>query len=682
MGKKTANVLFYLSLLLLIFFVSGCGFIIITNPDEGENTITLISPMNGSGYYPTTVFLKWEGPKDKEISSYKVFLSENKENVENESSSALVWDIPGDKTSLKISSLEDKKNYYWKVVGETAEATYESAVWGFSTKNSSDIEYLVGVGEDGLYIFDIKKPVGMAENGEILLSSGLISMKVREIDGSLYAFTIENNEMGMPRVFSVYDITDFSSYTQTASFSGEKELFDIAILDGKAFIAAGYDGIEVYDINDLSRPLSNIPADEYGDYYTKVKVFNINEYEKYVMAISDNDKIMVIEANTLMPATTISFEEDIKINSVFYDGAYLYVVSRGKGLSIYKLEDYNTIDEVSSIFVRGDFTSEEYDVYVNGDYAYIAADSFFAVVDVFDKENPYILSTTKVVGARKIIYSDNKVYLVGDTLGSFSHWLCVVDVSNPYNPELLGTYRTLGGKAVDGSLIDNNFYLADEEGKILKIDVSDPEGIKINGKVESGFMGDKIRIEGNRIFVANSTGYKVFDINNANDFEEIYDSGFIGDGVGVNSIYTYDNDFYVGFNDGRVYIYSQEEPGTVSGTPIDLYDASTGDIYVWENYAYIASYSDIDGSVSNGIYVVDLNKTPTGSYEKFLPFDNVVDMVGKEDKIYLLTSNKVIVLDITNPSSPEILSEDIQISNLPLLSKFKMLSTIKCTLSL
>jgi len=663
MVKKIFTV-FSLSIFLLAFFVVGCTPSEQNGNNEDNNDhknkhISLISPAKESNYYPSEVFLRWEKPEDSEISSYKVFLSKREEDVDKESVEAFT----SDSNSIKISSLDYGKKYYWKVVGEASDSVYKSDIWSFSTKESSNEKYLIGIRRNGAYVFNVESPVGMVENAELSIPSSLSSMKVSEISGKLYAFVIENNKS-----FSIYEITNFNSTTTKINLPGNNEdLFDLVVIDNYVFIAAGKDGVEVYDVEDPENPeyIKEFPADEDGDYYTKVKEFHVTEDKKYVMAISDNAKakVMVLDVDSLTIATTLEFDEDMKINSVFYDGEYLYTVSREEGFSIYKLEDFRTIEKISSINVGEDFLSEEYDVFIDGNYAYIAADSLFAVVNISYKENPNVESKVKVIGARKIIYdNDNeKVYLVGDSLGSFSYWLCVVDVSNQISPALLGTYRTLNGRAVDGAIVGNYFYLADENGKILKIDVSSPSGVKLENslyKLDKN-IGYKMQIEGNRIFAAKTDGYDVFDIDNGKELKEVYDSGFIGDGVGVSSISLDDEKIYLGFADGRINIYSQEDPQSVSGTPIDLrdYNASVGGIYVWKDHAYIAS-----NGISKGLYVVNLNETPTGSYENFIPFDDVVSMTGKNDKIYLLTSNNVLIIDLTHRSSPDVL-KTIDIEN-------------------
>ena len=645
--KRVAAVLAFL-LVLSLLFVSSCN--PVSTPEEEESRekeITLLSPLNESGYYPNEAFLRWGGIDG--ASSYKIYLSTEKDDVDNEKDSALVstssW------PSLKVS-VDYGEKYYWKVTAKSSDEIYKSPAWSFSTRDSADRRYLLALGEDSMNVLDIENPVGIVKVFQDTINSSISAFEATETAGAIYAFVAKGYDG-----ISVYDFSDFTNPIEVASFltSDRTYSFDLTLMEDKIFIARGYDGVVVVDVSTPEVPhrVKDIPADEYGDYYTRIKAFKTDDGREYILALSDNDKMMVINASSLEVATVLNFEDDLKIHSMFYDGKYLYVTNDEEGLSIYGVENFEKLEKLSSISVGKGFLSQEYDVFVKGNYAFIAADSIFAVVDVTDKTSPEVTAEIKVVGAKKIIHGGDKIYLIGDSLGSFSYWLNVVDVSFPENPKLLGTYRSLNGKAIGGAIFDDTFYLAGENGAILKLDVSQPVGISEKEKVD-GYSGYRMSVSGNRVFAIKTDGYNVYEINGDIGLKKIYDSGFIGDGVMVSSVYTDDKNLYIGFIDGKVYIYSQESPEKAAEYPIDLrdYSASIIGIYTWEGHAYIAS-----NNLKNGIFVIKLGETPTGSYEKFLPIDGVVKMVGKEGRIYVLTESAVYIVDITGPSDPEIISE-------------------------
>jgi hypothetical protein len=83
--------------------------------------------------------------------------------------------------------------------------------------------------------------------------------------------------------------------------------------------------------------------------------------------------------------------------------------------------------------------------------------------------------------------------------GTRSGKLCVLEVSNPATPKVLGS-APINGFVSDGQAVGDRVFLTDSEG-VKVFDVADPLGPVLLGQYGIRGSGKKVRVLGDRVFV-------------------------------------------------------------------------------------------------------------------------------------------------------------------------------------
>lgn len=150
--KKT-----YFSLFILVFiFIYSCDTDLDTN--FGYTPI-LLTPSNGEVLDTSVVNISWKVPKTRSANSkttYRVFISQDRDKVENESSdSNTTYDLVGLK-SFEFSAPIAGLQYYWKVKSIESDNTItESVVWSFMSSNYRPKDLIIDTPKIKQLVYDI-----------------------------------------------------------------------------------------------------------------------------------------------------------------------------------------------------------------------------------------------------------------------------------------------------------------------------------------------------------------------------------------------------------------------------------------------------------------------------------------------------------------------------------------------
>jgi hypothetical protein len=323
-----------------------------------------------------------------------------------------------------------------------------------------------------------------------------------------------------------------------------------------------------------------------------------------------------------------------------------------------------------------------YDVFVSGNYAYVAdGPSGLAVIDISDPTNPGTPVYEDSVNALSVYVSGNYAYVADDT-GD----LKVIDISNPTNP---GTpeWGASSGNPRDVYVSGNYAYMADVHGCLSVSDISDPTDPSLRSYKNTNGDSYGVHVSGNYAFVADGpSGLAVIDITNplslgtpvyentngnANDVFVIGDYAYVADGstglaiidisnptnpgapvyentIGIaKDIYVDGNYAYVADDTGGLAVIDISLP-TNPSTPV--YEDTTGNVNgvcVSGNYAYVAAGS-------SGLVVIDIAESinpSTPVYENTA--DNARRICVSGDYAYVADDDGgLAVFDISNPTNP------------------------------
>jgi len=290
--------------------------------------------------------------------------------------------------------------------------------------------------------------------------------------------------------------------------------------------------------------------------------------------------------NTRPPQESSVYYEDTNgdARDVYVSGNYAYVADALFGLAVIDISDPAN----PGTPVYEDTTGYAYGVYVSGDYAYVADyESGLAVIDISDPANPGTPVYEDTFGLANGVYvSGDYAYVADGDSG-----LVVINISDPTNP---GTpiYEDTTGRASDVYVSGNYAYVADYTSGLAVIDISNSTNPGTPVYEDTTGQAYGVYVSGDYAYLADDTsGLAVIDISNStNPGTPVYEDTTGGSyGVYVSGNYAYLADSYSGLA-----IIDISDP-TNPGTPV--YEDTTSQafgIYVSGNYAYLAdSYSGL-----------------------------------------------------------------------------------------
>ncbi|TFG17866.1 MAG: hypothetical protein EU531_02070 [Promethearchaeota archaeon] len=243
-----------------------------------------------------------------------------------------------------------------------------------------------------------------------------------------------------------------------------------------------------------------------------------------------------------------------------------------------------------------DFSGDGWDIFISGDYAYIADGGIsgsLVVIDISDPSNPgspiYESTDDSAFG----------VFISGDYafMGVGTAGLAVIDISNPTNP---GTpvYEPTDDFA-NGLYVSGDYaYVADGNAGLAVIDISNPTNPGLPDHEATSDYAYDVYVSGDYAYVADgSAGLAVIDISNPTNPGTAVLKNTSGYSMAV---YVEGDYAYVADSGSGLAVIDISDP-TNPGTPVYAdTDGSAYAVYVDGDYAYVADYH-------KGIAVIDIS---------------------------------------------------------------------------
>ncbi|MBF8280253.1 MAG: hypothetical protein HW383_26 [Candidatus Magasanikbacteria bacterium] len=217
-----------------------------------------------------------------------------------------------------------------------------------------------------------------------------------------------------------------------------------------------------------------------------------------------------------------NYVRTVRVNLVDADRAYVTSsstypsitgISREVALASY-LNNWPRAQNVQVVFV-GDCAVGN-DVYVSGNYLYVAintAGGGLLIFDVTDPQLPSSIATVNVGGKAKGVHvSGNYAYVAVDNA---SAGLAVVDVTNPATPSLVATLNI--GNIGNGIFVSGNYaYIAQNSvsGGLVVINITNPLAPSLAATVDVQARGNRVFIDGNYAYVSVASAIKGLAIVN------------------------------------------------------------------------------------------------------------------------------------------------------------------------
>jgi hypothetical protein len=468
----------------------------------------------------------------------------------------------------------------------------------------------------------------------ILLSQGKsFSQKGRWANGISNCVIVHGDVAytGNGAYVSLIDVSAPEAPTEISRVLLPSTVQGLFVNESYAYVADGFSGAVIVDISDQNNPSI------VGSFETENYCFNIfAEGDLMFLANGDNGLQIVDISNPANPFEISSL--DYTANDVFVVDNYMYLAHDYRGILIYD------ISTPANPLLTGMFTENTlgYDVWVEGNYAYLGDSNGLIIIDISDKTNPVEKSSVQIRrSTQDIFFNGGIVYLASQANG-----LNVIDATNPESPALLSNFDTDGYSEGVWQSGDNAFVADGYSG--LKIITAAESGAPVlSGSFSTAGRIIRTVIKDNYIFAADvNNGLHILKMNGKTEIVRIAEFNPIGDWINGNyaSCLDVDNNYaYLGTNFG-LYIIDISDP--YNPVQSGFYETSLiGDIIVSGNYAYLAHPYD-------GFDILDISDPGNPEQTGDIPgFANALALQG--DYVYVVDANGLNVIDVSDVYNPE-----------------------------
>ncbi|MHA1124423.1 MAG: LVIVD repeat-containing protein [Candidatus Heimdallarchaeota archaeon] len=313
---------------------------------------------------------------------------------------------------------------------------------------------------------------------------------------SAYAIdTTDIEEMKTYESNSTEELTAFN-LKKISRFDFGKKVIDVHLGNDIAYLADEDKGLLLVNISDYENPVLindyQVNGESVNDFLLYGNIGFVAHGSEGLRVIDLTDKTNIVEIN--------SYTNTIFAWKLFLAGSYLYVVDPTHGIMIFD------ISVITNPVKVGQYNGHPYDVFVRGDYAFIAAGlrKGLEIVDISDKAAPN--KVAEITGDNDDSVS---VYVSGDYafLGSKDAGTKIVNIEKPKKPELITQYTGTSGSTWDVVVSEHLLYTANEFGGIEVLDITEKIAPKTVGRFyeEDNSRVFSITLRGNYLFTADYT---------------------------------------------------------------------------------------------------------------------------------------------------------------------------------
>ncbi|MGD8752558.1 MAG: hypothetical protein PVG14_14105 [Anaerolineales bacterium] len=454
----------------------------------------------------------------------------------------------------------------------------------------------------GLRVIDVSNPQQPVEIGSNSRLGSAVGLDV--IDDYAY---IADSVDGFHTVHSPV----YAGFQPLGTTSDHGVTEDVVIVRGLAYLADGEEGLRILDVTNPTVPREIAVHDFGGD---AVALAVRGDFAFVADRGNGGLQILPISDPTRLSEAPIFFDTPGQPNDLELLGDFIFVADGDTGVRIINIGNPSRPYEMGSIDTPGDAVGLD----VVGEYLYIADSGegmrivnisnpispvevggynspgdarTVAVVELFDESVPEQTGTDEA--AIEVTDASQRIAYIADG----SSGLHLLDVSDPGNPVLLGSYND-AEFVQDVSVVGERVFLATRQQGLLLVDTSNPADIKLLAVHDTPGLARRLFLGGNLIFVADGNrGLRIVELVDPVALNEIgfFDAPSRVASVTIVGDYAYLVDGTKGF-----WIADLSDPISHSYVGYHETPGEPTNLIVVENFAYISS-----GSA--GLYVVDVS---------------------------------------------------------------------------
>ncbi len=492
-----------------------------------------------------------------------------------------------------------------------------------------------------------KNGVPLSDNTQIsgTTNAWLVISNATLADTGTYSVTV-SNAFGQLESSNVLTVVNPGTPVVRGSFNPGGTAQSVDAINFTAYVAAGTNGLEIFDVFDPRHP-RRIGGAEVAGFSAGIRI--LGESGEDVFMATDTNGLQVFKVlPNITPALSFVTNTAGTANAVYLEGGLIYLADGENGLQVYALSN-----SILPTFVGAyDTPGYAWNVFVSEGIAYVAdGTNGIQILSVTNPAAIFLLSTFDTADeARSVKVAAGKA-CVADGSGG----LLVLNVANPASPALLGSY-TSAVPALDLEFVGNIVVLAKGANGVESFDVSNPAVITSLGAAPNAGPANGLRIEGNAVYVAaGANGVQILElVGLTNSFPDIISApadvitlpgGSVSFQVGVNGTPPLT---YQWFKDGTALIDSPDSRGAATAT----LTLSNLLLSVSGNYSVVVRDA---WNLSAGT-TVNLNVVPVGTpvlrSGYFDPGDALSAHVVGQLAFVASRTNGLLAIDCRDPMNP------------------------------
>jgi len=348
----------------------------------------------------------------------------------------------------------------------------------------------------GIAVFDVSDPTAPEPVGDYFDELGAPE-RLTAAGSRLYA---------VREGLHVLDVTDRASPVVKGRFDVLPSVFGVESESGRAFVAAGWSGIGVVNVEQPDGATMvgwydvDIDTEESGSF---LGGHVVRDGIAYVIGI---DGLHIVDVSDPSSPRVLGIHDPGSYSGAtgidVADG-YAYIVGDFR-LHVIDLHDPSSPREV------GEYSSDVFlvDVHISGGRAYLVGPGALRILDLSDPTDPSPIGRWYPRGDLIDVHVvDRLAYVVGTNLEGQTHQLWVVDVSNPENPREISSCAGPFSDGYYSVAVDvSGSYAYWAAGDLDVIDVSDPASLRRAAVYRTPGLALDVAVDGDRVYVADWEG--------------------------------------------------------------------------------------------------------------------------------------------------------------------------------
>jgi hypothetical protein len=509
---------------------------------------------------------------------------------------------------------------------------------------SHNIVYL-GVGH-GIWIYNTSNPREVIKIGEISFVEGSCIREMVKKDNLLL---ISHSYEG----FSILDISEVSQ-PRRLSFVSINGINDIAVEGDYLYITDG-DTFFIYNISNPQMPLRISATPFYPTTYRKQNIF-INENRAY-LSLSWVGLLIYDISNPSRPILLgrwdVSYLEEI-------DGIWvkdtLCFLAMDDSLKILSVANPRNIYPIGIYRLPSEYGFQ--DVWVKDSFCYLPNIEELHIIKISNPRFPSFVSRCQIGGIEKVVILDSLVY------GQCWHSLKIVNIKNPYQPQLIGSSDFVCGWILRGEVINNFAILTCTEG-IWVIDFSDSSRPREFSKLPlfGSWLYD-LAIKDSFLYTSHiNCSLLVINIANLSSMRKIYSTPicwaralFIKDSF-LYMAHAQMNEWTTGLS---IWNISNPNYPVLLGS-VENEDADAYGLFVKDDYAYVGDGSWDRGEDYGGFRIYNIGN-PRFPYQVYHFIPNFISS-GATNEIFIRGNTAFVcddaglfIFDVSIPTNPRLIT--------------------------